>query len=655
MAEYDDSYSFCPKCGKEKFSVEIPDYQDFPVYHAHQEFTDISSHSDRMSADVPAAPVQTASAPAEDDGDVVHYYLDSDFAADDEMPDEVPASDETQVFSISQQNEAETSDDESDSSPADEVGEPESEPQTEQQHDEAEQQVQQRPVAPQRKAMPRRVPAVNRRAENKTLAVIIVIMCVVAVLAASLSVLKINTDTLETTEPVQKVVASVGLSAQEEVILEEILARGFAVLKTGHNSELCDAEELLKKVNPYDKGGVYSMVYNEYPEVETQADPANRFYNGQEESYAYYKLEEKKVDDLMSMFGVEAHHAVNTESCYYYDGFYYFGYAEQKATLAVNADITKSRRVLDGSYYSEVYFYAENGEKRVETDKYYILTEKTGDAQTGELFFKVKKLSATPIFDSNGKLAEKKAYKIKRQVIEGKTDDGKVYCRYIFEYPVFSEDNVCYRSINTFFNDAINIYKLKADSAQKSYESFIQQGGKDSELPVTETVIARVGFENEGYVSVIEKIGIDGPQPVNNTAVAASEDDGKEEESKGVTLFERLVEGYVFDKNTGEFVSKDVLAGKDYLTVSEILYRIYNGNDYESLLPDADAGEEDSESEDYYYDEEEEAYDEDGFGTVIYESNFALTQKGLTFFYVNEYGIVEEITIPHAAVEKLAQ
>ena len=41
-AEYDDSYSFCPVCGKEKFSVEIPEYPEFREY---REYTDISSFS----------------------------------------------------------------------------------------------------------------------------------------------------------------------------------------------------------------------------------------------------------------------------------------------------------------------------------------------------------------------------------------------------------------------------------------------------------------------------------------------------------------------------------------------------------------------------------------------------------------------------------
>ena len=118
---------------------------------------------------------------------------------------------------------------------------------------------------------------------------------------------------------------------------------------------------------------------------------------------------------------------------------------------------------------------------------------------------------------------------------------------------------------------------------------------------------------------------------------------------------------------TGSFVSKDVLAGKDYLTVSEILYRIYNGYDCESLIPEEQAeevtdeygevveGDEDYEEEEEYYSDDEIPVDEDGFGTVIYESACAFTEEGLTFYYVNEYGFVEEVTIPFAVVERLAQ
>lgn len=419
------------------------------------------------------------------------------------------------------------------------------------------------------------------------------------------------------------------------------------------------------------------MVYNENPAIQTEADPALRFYNEEEKAYSYYKTEEKKIDDLMSMFGVEAHHAVNTENCYYYDGFYYFAPVVQKMTIPVKAEITKSKRVLDGSYYCELYFYAESGEKRVETDTYYLVAEKTNDTQSGELFFKIKKISTAPIFDTNGKLVEEKNYKIKKQVIEGRTDDGKLYCRYTFEYPVFTGDGIGYQSINDFFSTAITAYRLKADSAQKSYESFIAQGGKDSDLPFTETVIARVSYENENYISVVERIGVDEPVVEQKVEATTQSDDeeyyedeeqSEEPEIEAVTLFKRLVDGYVFDKATGEFVSKDVLAGKDYLAVSEILYRIYNSYEYESIIPEPKAeevtdeygevieeDEEYYEEEDYYYyDDDEIPDDDDGFGTVLYESACAFTQNGFTFYYVNEHGFVEEVTIPHAVVEKLA-
>ena len=138
--------------------------------------------------------------------------------------------------------------------------------------------------------------------------------------------------------------------------------------------------------------------------------------------------------------------------------------------------------------------------------------------------------------------------------------------------------------------------------------------------------------------------------------------------AEGVKLFTRTFDGYVFDKTTGEFVSKDVLAGKDYMVVSEILYRIYNGYEYESIIPETKVEEvtdeygEIVEDEENYGEEEENSYsddeipdDEDGFGTILYESACALTENGLTFYYVNENGIVEEVTIPFAVVERLAQ
>ena len=61
------------------------------------------------------------------------------------------------------------------------------------------------------------------------------------------------------------------------------------------------------------------------------------------------------------------------------------------------------------------------------------------------------------------------------------------------------------------------------------------------------------------------------------------------------------------------------------------------------------------EEEEYSYSDDEIPDDEDGFGTILYESACAFTENGLTFYYVNENGIVEEVTIPFAVVERLAQ
>ncbi len=684
-AEYDDSYSFCPVCGKEKFSVEIPEYPEYVPQTEHMEFTDISSFSDNVIRDAAEDYPQEESVYAENNDNAGYYDIDASEDADtnvySEAPQEEEGHDATQIFSLEQ--EAESVEAEDTDEPAYENGEQNAE-QVQQEAEkpvEAEVKIEEASeekteAQPVRKRPVRRAPVVNKKEENKTLAVIIAVMCVVAVLAGVLSGIKLSTDTLETTEPAEKVVAAVGFSTQEEIMLEEVVARCFSALRTDYNSEVTDAETFLEKINPYDKGGVYSRVYNEYPELNKEKDPAGRFYDEEAEEYAYYKIEEKKIDDLLSIFSIAPHHQINRENCYYYDGYYYFAYKQQKNTAVVKTEITKSKRALDGSYYSECYFYAESGEKRVQTDNYYLVTEKTGDLQSGTVSFKIKRISTTPIFDNSGKLVEERTYKIKKQTIEGKTDDGKVYCRYTFEYPEFNDSNVGYQAINTFFTDAINVYKLKAESAQSSYESYIQQGGKDSDLPIEESVVARVSYENEQYVSIVEKIGIKDPTAVQSAPVTVqSEEEGSDEDyeeepaEESLTLFNRMVDGYVFDKATGEFVSKDVLVGKDYMAVSEILYRIYNGYEYDSIIPEVKTEEvtdeygEVVEDDEYYEDEEEEYYysddeipdDEDGFGTVIYESACAFTQKGLTFYYVNEYGFVEEVTIPYAVVERLAQ
>ena len=503
----------------------------------------------------------------------------------------------------------------------------------------------------QRKIMRRPVSAVTKK-EKRISAFIIVLMCFVGVLAVAFSVINITTDIFESDDTAEKMVASVGFVPQEAKELEKVLAKCFSAAKKEYSRESTDAESFLERINPADKGNVYSRVNNVTEALQTEADPAGRFVDENGE-YAYYKLEESRVDAVLELFGLESYHCENTKTYYYCDGYYYFAAQETKATPVVLAEITKSRRVLDGSYYAECYFYIEKNGETVKTDICNFVIEMTKDEQTGECFFAIKRISLKPIFGSDGKLLDSaKGGERKSEIVEGKTDSGKLFCRYIIDYPVLEGDGAGYKNVNDFFKNAISVYELNAKSAQKSYDEFIAKGGTDELLPFEETAVAEIVFEDDKNISFIGKLS-------RFTPVVKSEAQQQEVEAEAeFKMYERTVEAYTIDKASGNFVSKDSVLGKDYMMLAELLYRIYNDYEYADLLPEPEeegvTGQTDSYYDDGYVYDDIPA-DTEKLGTKIYESAWALTDSGVTFYYVTEKGYVEEVIIPNDVVKALAE
>lgn len=469
--------------------------------------------------------------------------------------------------------------------------------------------------------------------ENKRRALIIVIMCLVASLAVAVTVLNLTTDIFADDGASEKVVAGIGFTAQEEKELEVLLAKSFSVSRNEFSKEGITAEAFLETINPADSGNIYSVLNGVNETPQSEADPADRFAD-ENGSYAYYKLEESKVDNVLSLFGLESLRGENSENYYYCDGFYYFAATEGKATPEFSAEIEKSRRVLDGSYYVEGYFYSEKNGETVKTDNYHFVVEMVKDTETGENVYTVRKVSKKPIFGSDGKLVDgaKNALK-QKEVIEGRTDDGKIFSVYTLEFPVVEGESEGYKNLNEFFKNAVSVYELKAKSAQQSYAEFKQNGADESKLPLVENLVATVVFEDEKNLSF--KAEISSYNPVS--------DGGGQSAADGV--YKRSVEAYTFDKVTGDFVSKDDALGKNYMLIGEILYRIYSGYEYENLLK------KDEESESEIYDETPS--DIEGIGAKIYESAWAYTENGIAFFMITEKGYVTEVTIPYDVVEKL--
>lgn len=539
-----------------------------------------------------------------------------------------------------------------------------------------------RHIKPSRKKEKRVRPEKQKasKEEKKIIALLSLIVCLVGAIAAVLTVMRIKTDAFEQQVQQQQTVALSKLSEQEEVLLEKELSAYYSVARIADfHGDTCTAEDFLVCINPADTGNIYARVLGETATLQTAQDPANRFSDENGE-YAYYKVEGGKIDRILNRFGLTSDGNINCRNYYYYDGFYYFRASQAKKVPVVSVEITKSKKVLDGSFYAEFYFYLGSGAAEVKSDSYYVCVEKNSTIASGQNFV-VKEMSSEPIFDEAGKLISHGTvqYTTEKKVIEGKTNDGTLYCRYVVEYPVFTGESAGEKSVNSFFAGVLSSYELRASGAQQNYEDFISKGGKATELPFSETVIARLSYSDSEKIAVAEKISSYSPELPEAVQGEDSQQEApyyedQTEEAASVKLFDRSVEAYVFDRITGSFIEKDESVGKDYMLISEILYRIYNSYEYEALLPAAaeipvtdeygnpvegtDASQSASQQDEDYYgsdDGDDVPEDEYGIGTEIYESACAYTAKGFTFFYVEEGGYITEVTLPLEAVERLAQ
>lgn len=558
-----------------------------------------------------------------------------------------------------------------------------------------------------KKKAPAKSAAPVSKSEKKASMLVVVIMCVIAAASAVVAALNINTGTFEAKPQPQKAVALTKLSEEEEAVLETELAQYFTVFRQNFDSAVSDAESFLTRINPADSGNIFPRLCALPLTPEKTADPAMRFADEYGE-YTYYKIAATEIDKLLARFNLSSYGDINSKDFYYYDGYYYFGYIPTKTTPAVKAEILKSKKVLDGSFYVECYFYVENAGQTVKSNNCYLIVEKNDNAAFDGFSFRVRRSDISPLFTDGGnptQINKSGAYTIESKVIEGRTDDGRIYSRYVIEYPVFSEKGAGIDVINQFYSGMLSSYEQKAASAQADYEAFISQGGNAQELPFTETVITRVTYTDDSRISCVEKIATYSPDvPVKQEETTTSQDEENgyygrsyedrfsglpaEQEAEPAELFTRTVEAYTFDKATGDFVSKDAVLGKDYMVISEILYRIYNAYDYAAVIPEPEAQEPVTEAltdvfgdpveeeeeygyeddyygydgyDDYRYEDEEEGYgdgvpeDEDGLGTEIYESACAFTSQGLTFWYVEEEGYVTAVTIPFDVIEKLVK
>ena len=459
----------------------------------------------------------------------------------------------------------------------------------------------------------------EKRAKNT----VIILSCLMAVITAVTAVLGAATDIFKDSDV--KAVAVLILPQEDKEELEKHLSKLRSLADTGFDTEKMSGEELFAYIEPSSENGLYASFGYTAEKVSEMADPAERFAD-ESGAYAYYKIPADEIDSILNHFGLESNHALNTAKAYYHDGFYYFMYEQSDVQTAQGeVSILDSKRIQDGRYYVTCRF----GDKEVYVTAS-MLSEDEGNA------WKIHSMSLTPVFDSLGIMIKSEdetsgKYEMRQLILEGKAQDGTVFKKYVLKYPYFFGDTQGEIQANNFYSSLITFYRQQSEQVQSDYKKFTKKGGKAQSLPLELHYTATVSFFDETNLCLINEI---------TESVPAYESEADTGDAAELGL--KTVECNTFDVQTGLYVSKDTLVGKDYIKLSEVLYRIYSGYSYKSLLDESVPSE----------DVPDDAGD---IGDKIYDSAATKCKDGYVFCYVNEYGLREDVVVPFDAAEKLRE
>ena len=464
----------------------------------------------------------------------------------------------------------------------------------------------------------RRAPAVTQKQlkeEKKAKNMVMILSCLMAFITILTAVVGSVTDIFKAEDV--KAVAVLILPQEDKEELEKHLSKLWPLANAGFDTEKMSGEELFDYIKPYSEDGLYTSFGYSATAITHVSDPAGRFKD-ENGNYCYFKIPQQEIDSILGHFGLEENHALNTESAYYYDAHYYFSYSDKsEEKVSGNVSIIDSKRIQDGRYYVTVRF----GKKEV-----YV----TASMIEGDKGWEIHSMSLTPIFDSLGIMIKNEAevksdYEMRQVVIEGKAKDGTLFRKYIIKYPYFFGETQGEIEANNFYSSVITFYQQQSQQIQSEYNKFKKKGGKTDSLPLEIHYTAQVSFSDESNLCLINEI---------------TESVAMYKNSTEIKLPVKTIECNTFDVETGIYVSKDNLIGKDYITAEKILYRIYSGYSYDALL---DSSVSDVSVPDDIY----------KLGTKIYNSASTFCKDGYVFCYIGSDGLREDVVIPFEAVEKL--
>lgn len=455
-----------------------------------------------------------------------------------------------------------------------------------------------------------------QKSEFRAKTAIVALMCVVAVCLCSVIGLSAFTDVFSGEREVKAV--TLVLSQTEQQDLESQLALAAPLIDTDFKSDETDASQLLMYILPGSDNGLYVGFGYEKAQKQAQADPAMRFKNEQGE-YSYYKIACEDIDAILESFDISLDHTVNVKDIYCYDGYYYFSENENvKTSGAAKVSISVSKRIQDGRYYVTCDFSGKEA---------YVIASKAED----EGKWKICQISSVPLFDRLGIMTSTETkgafdYESKTQIIEGKTSGGVLYCKYTLTYPVFYGKSAGETQANSFYQNVLSYYQQQSEESDKLYKAYIKAGGDPDKLPIELNYSAKVTYSGESYIGVTNEIS------ESLIALSSGEEGG---EASAIIPSSKSVEAYVFDAETGDYVSKDTIIGKDYQLLEQLLYRLYNGYDYSSLFSDDGVNTADVPN------------DVDGLGEKLYLSASTFCTEGYMFCYVCDEGYRQDVIIPY--------
>lgn len=428
---------------------------------------------------------------------------------------------------------------------------------------------------------------------------------------------------------VEKTVALSILLPSDSALFEETAVKYASLFSSGYNCENVSYEDMLKYMKPESENGLYALLNKKAEAVENTLDPAGRF-----ENTAYTKVSAKSVKNVLSSLSLSILNDINDEDYYYYDGYYYFRCSnDTQKNQSVSLKVSSAKKTSEGNYY--IVCSVTQGSKE-DYQMYFLATlNEEADGKS----WSIRKISSTALYDDFGNAISQAdsenslSYVMKRKTVTAKTKSGKVYAKYVLEYPYFNSQSGAESAINTLYTQKIESFKelAKEESTTILYKEYLSSGGSKDDLPLYTHIVASVKLNDNGYFSLVERTAQYNPleKAVNGTENEAS---STESEAAAVYFPTTTYESYTFDIQSGEFVKKDDVTGKDYLAVQQLLYETYfyavNGQD--AVISD----------------------DTDGIGAKIYASAWSLTEEGMMFSYQEEDGALKEITIPY---EKLTE